>query len=102
MNEQDGDKQQALQDLYKAFMCLKTEQECAAFLHDLCTPREIHEMAERWVIARMLNRGGKSYRDISGETGASTTTVGRVARYLQHEPWQGYRLVLARWAADGK
>jgi uncharacterized protein YerC len=29
-------------------------------------------------------------------TGASTTTVTRVARFLSQEPWQGYRTILDR------
>ena len=44
----------------------------------------------------MLDKGDASYRDISATTGASTTTVGRVARFLEKEGFQGYRLVLDR------
>lgn len=37
-----------------------------------------------------------NYRDIAAMTGASTTTVARVARFLNQENYQGYKLVLGR------
>jgi len=89
----EGNHQAAL---YQALLSCKTEEECRAFLTDLCTPKEIAALAERWVIARLLDKGGLSYREISAATGASTTTIGRVARFLQQEPHHGYRLVLER------
>ena len=90
--------------LFRAFAELRGASEYEAFLTDLCTPRELEDFAERWLIARLLDRGGSSYRDISAATGASTTTVGRVARFLQQERHDGYRLVLDRLGSisDGK
>lgn len=85
-----------LHDLCNALLLLETREECRSFLTDLCTPAELDALAERWVIARLLDKGGASYRDISATTGASTTTVGRVARFLEKENFQGYRLVLDR------
>jgi len=83
-------------NLCKAMMQLKTEDEFRRFLIDLCTPGEIKDMGERWLIARILHEGGMSYRDISALTGVSTTTVGRVARFLEQEPHHGYKAVLER------
>lgn len=83
-------------DLCAAFLHLKNADECRSFLTDLCTPAEIKALSERWVIARLLHEGKASYRDISAITGASTTTVGRVARFLEKEPFHGYRLILER------
>ncbi len=82
--------------LFDAFAKLKSGAEAARFLRDLATPAELEAFAERWRIARMLDEGGHSYRDIAAETGASTTTIGRVARFLREEAHQGYRLVLDR------
>jgi uncharacterized protein YerC len=45
-------------------------------------------------VARLLDQGTLSYREISELTGASTTTVTRVARFLRDMPHQGYRRVL--------
>ena len=86
----------ALDALCRALLLLRDPEECRKFLVDLCSRKEMQDLADRLVIARLLDAGGLSYRDISHETGASTTTVGRVARFLQQEPHQGYRLVLDR------
>ena len=83
-------------DLCDALLHLENTDECRSFLTDLCTPAEIKALSERWIIARMLDQGNASYRDISATTGASTTTVGRVARFLEKEPFHGYRLILER------
>ncbi len=80
----------------KAILMLKDAGEVRAFLDDLCTPAEIRAFAERFKVARLLDEGQLSYREISERTGASTTTVTRVARFLREMPHQGYRLVLDR------
>ena len=66
------------------------------FLVDLCTPAELRALSERWHVAQLLDKGEQSYRDINAETGVSTTTIARVARFLKDEPHQGYRAVLDR------
>jgi TrpR-related protein YerC/YecD len=85
--------------LYDAFLSLKTREEVDAFLTDLCTPAELRAFTERWHVARLLHRGGSSYREIAAEAHASPTTVVRVARFLKEMPHQGYRLVLDRLKA---
>ena len=82
--------------LYDALLSLKTRDEVDAFLADLCTPAEVRAFAERWEVARLLDAGGKSYREIAAQAQASPTTVVRVARFLKEMPHQGYRLVLDR------
>ena len=82
--------------LYDAILSLRTREELDAFLADLCTPSELRAFAERWAVARLLDAGGKSYREIAAEAHASPTTVVRVARYLKDMPHQGYRLALDR------
>lgn len=82
--------------LCKALLLLNNEEEVQRFLRDLCTPSEIRALSERWHVAQLLVEGQMSYRDINEQTGVSTTTVGRVARFLEHEPHQGYRLVMDR------
>lgn len=82
--------------LYKALLLIKTEDESKRFLTDLCTPKEIKAFAERLAIARLLDNGQMNYRDIAIQTGASTTTVTRVARFLNQEKYGGYKTILAR------
>lgn len=86
----------SLENLARALLALRSTGEACEFLRDLCTPGEIVALSERWHVARLLNDGALSYRDIHAETGVSTTTVSRVARFLFDESNQGYRLVLDR------
>ena len=82
--------------LLDAFLALRTRAEAKAFLADLCTPAEVRAMAERWEVARLLDEGALSYREIAEKAEASTTTVVRVARFLKDMPYRGYRVVLDR------
>lgn len=86
----------ARKDLSDALVSVRDSDEMERFLIDLCTPAELRALAERWHVAQLLNAGDASYRDINAETGVSTTTIGRVARFLKDEPHQGYRAVLDR------
>lgn len=74
---------QALQVLADAIASLQSGEEVAAFLRDLCTPAEIEAMADRWRVVPLL-LDGVPYREIHQRTGVSVTTVGRVARTLEH------------------
>ena len=80
----------------RAVLSLETLEEVKDFLNDLCTPAELRAFYERFKVARLLDEGQMSYREISEATGASTTTVTRVARFLREMPHQGYRLVIDR------
>jgi len=82
--------------LHDALLSMQTRAEIDAFLADLCTPAELRAFSERWQVARLLDAGDKSYREIAAEAHASPTTVVRVARYLKDMPHQGYRLALDR------
>jgi TrpR-related protein YerC/YecD len=82
--------------LEDALLTLKTAEECRAFLTDLCTPGELGALQERWQIAQLLDAGQMTYREIHAATGASTTTVARVARFLLQERHRGYQGVLER------
>ena len=66
-------------------------------LRDLCTLSELEAMGHRWAVARELDRG-LPYHEVAARTGASTTTVTRVAHWLRHGEG-GYRLALDRQKA---
>jgi len=82
--------------LYDAMVNLKTAREIESFLKDLCTPAELKTFNERWAVAQLLDIGQLSYRGINEQTGTSTTTVSRVARFLTKETHSGYRLLLEK------
>jgi len=81
-------------DLLDALLDLEDRAEAAAFLRDLCTLGEIRDLAQRWAVARLLDRG-LHYADISRRTGASTATITRIASWLNHGEG-GYRAALAK------
>lgn len=96
------DKSAWRQDLAEALASLRDADEVLRFLADVCTPGEIADLADRWHVAKLLDKGEHSYRDINAMTGISVTTVARVARFLQQEPHRGYRLVLDRRKKSAK
>ena len=81
-------------NLYKAIENLETQQQARAFLTDLCTPKEIESLIERWEVAKLLSTRKYTYREIATKLGASTTTVTRVARFLFNENNNGYKSIL--------
>ena len=85
-----------LQALFDAILRLETTPEAEAFFRDLCTLGELHDMAQRWAVVRMLE-SGMHYGEISRRTGASTATITRINTWLQHGEG-GYRLMLDRIA----
>ena len=68
-----------------------------ALVCDVCTVREIDEMARRLEVARLLDEG-QSYLAIQEATGASATTVSRVSKCLAMGAG-GYRSALDALAA---
>jgi TrpR-related protein YerC/YecD len=75
------DAAQAQTRLFRAVLSLRSEQECAQFFTDLCTPAELEALVDRWAVVGYLN-DGLPYRKIHDLTGVSVTTIGRVARCL--------------------
>jgi TrpR-related protein YerC/YecD len=88
-------------DLCDALLLLDKPKDVFNFLKDLCTPQEIGALAERWRVCRLLDKGDLSYREIHDMTGASLTTIGRVARFLKDEPHQGYVTALQKLKKKG-
>jgi TrpR-related protein YerC/YecD len=82
--------------LYEGFASLNTIDEFYYFMRDLMTIQEIKNFCERFKAARLLHDGGMTYREISEKTGISLVTVVRVAKFLNHENYGGYKLALNR------
>lgn len=80
--------------LFQAILSLKDTDECYALFEDLCTIKEIEDMAQRLDTAVALDEG-KNYQMISEEIGISTATISRVSRCLNYGSG-GYRTVLDR------
>ncbi len=83
-------------ELFEAILALETREEAERFFRDLCTLGEIEAMAHRWEAARLIDEG-LPYHEVARRTGASTTTVTRVAHWLRRGEG-GYRLAIERRA----
>ena len=80
--------------LCKAILSLETVEECYNFFEDICTVKEIIDIAQRLKAAKML-KDGANYTQIAEATGMSTATISRVNKCLEYGNG-GYDTVLAR------
>jgi TrpR-related protein YerC/YecD len=85
-----------IESLYSSILGLKTMAEAKSFFRDLLTATEIEELARRWKAARLL-AAGEPYIRIIEQTGLSSTTVARVARWVKGGTG-GYQKALKRTA----
>lgn len=80
--------------LYKAILSLESEEECRAFLQDLCTISELRALEQRMEVAMLLDEG-HIYSSILARTGVSSATISRVNRCLRYGAG-GYQSVIPR------
>ena len=87
-------KREDIDELFKAILLLEDEEDCYRFFEDLCTINEIHAIAQRLQVAKLLSEK-KTYTNIEQLTGASTATISRINKCLVYGA-DGYKRVLAR------
>lgn len=80
--------------LFDAIISLKSREECYAFFEDLCTPKEVSDMTQRYETARML-LNGDTYEQITERFSVSSTTISRINRCIQTGAG-GYRMAIER------
>lgn len=88
MNWKENKKQQLIQ----AILALKSKNNAKRFLRDLMTEKEIEEFSNRLQAAQMLEND-IPYSIIENKTGLSSTTIARVAKWLNGEEG-GYKIIL--------
>lgn len=81
-------------DLFRAILSLENIEECYRFFEDISTVAELHALAQRLAVARLLD-SETTYTQIEEETGASSATISRIKKSLSYGA-DGYRLVLDR------
>ena len=79
-------------ELFDTILKLRTREDCAAFFADLCTEKEVENMAERLAAARMLLEG-KTYLQVIEAVDISSATLSRVPRCVRNGT--GYTRMLA-------
>ncbi|MGI6264253.1 MAG: YerC/YecD family TrpR-related protein [Acutalibacteraceae bacterium] len=87
---------ESLDRLFASMAQLQSPEEYYAFFEDLCTIKELQDMAQRLDAARLLDRG-LNYQTISSRVGISTATISRVSKCLNYGAG-GYRTALDRMA----
>ena len=87
-------KNQSMDRLFASILNLKNKEECRAYLEDLCTVKELQDMAQRLDTAVLLSRG-YSYKKIMEQVDVSTATIGRVSKCLNYGTG-GYRSVIEK------
>ena len=78
----------------RALISIENEDECVKFLNDIMTTKEVLDMSQRIMVAKMLSEGN-IYSKIEAETGASSATISRVNRCYQYGDG-GYREILEK------
>lgn len=78
--------------LFRTLLACRTEEDVAALLDDLCTYKEVEQMAQRAKAAQMLLEG-KTYAEVIEATEISSATLSRVSRCIRHGSG-GYRSFL--------
>lgn len=69
--------------LYATLIKVKTKEDCALLLEDLCTVNEIMQMAQRVKSAELLLEG-KTYAQVIAETEISSATLSRVSACIRY------------------
>ena len=93
-------KREDIDELFKAILLLQDEEDCYRFFEDICTVNEIHAIAQRLQVAKLLSEN-KPYSEIENITKASTATISRINKCLVYGS-DGYRRILERLAESEK
>lgn len=91
-------RNESIDRLFKAVMQLEDLDQCYSFFEDICTIKEVQDMAQRLDTAILLDEG-MSYQNIAQKVGVSTATIGRVGKCLNYGGG-GYRMVIDKLKAD--
>ena len=82
-----------IENLYRMILKLETMEECKVLLEDLCTRKEVANMAERLYAAQLLLEG-KTYSQVISETNISSATLSRISQCVQYG--KGYSALLKK------
>jgi len=80
--------------LFQTILNLETIDECYEYFDDICTIKEVEDMAQRLDTAILLSEG-MSYQKITEKVNVSTATIGRVSKCLNYGNG-GYKNAIAK------
>ena len=90
---ENADKQQRLAELYRLIADIHDPEDIQALFDDLCTRKEVENMAERVFAARLLLEGN-TYNQVMAQADISSATLSRVSRCVQYG--NGYSRLLKK------
>ena len=76
-------KQDHIRQLFELITRLDNVDDCRALFDDLCTVKEIENMAERLHAAKLL-MDGNTYAQVMQQSDISSATLSRVSRCVQY------------------
>ena len=84
-------KQEHIRQLFEIITNLENIDDCRALFDDLCTVKELENMAERCFAAKLLLEGN-TYSQVMAQADISSATLSRVSRCVQYG--RGYSKIL--------
>ena len=87
-------RREDIDELFDGILTLRDREYCYRFFEDICTINEIHSIAQRLQVAKLLSEK-KTYNEIEKVTKASTATISRINKCIVYGA-DGYRRVLER------
>lgn len=88
-----------IEQLLRLIASIDNVEDCRMFFEDLCTRKELENMAERCHAARLLLEG-HTYNQVMAQASISSATLSRVSRCVQYG--SGYAKLLAAPPDTGK
>ena len=77
------EKEQRMQALYQLIADIQDPKDIEALFEDLCTRKEVENMAERIYAAKLLMEGN-TYNQVMSQASISSATLSRVSRCVQY------------------
>ena len=84
-------QQDRLDALFELIVSLDNVEDCRALFDDMCTIKEVENMAERCYAAKLLLQGS-TYNQVMEKANISSATLSRVSRCVQYG--KGYSKLL--------
>ena len=76
-------KQDRINALFQLIASLGSVEDCRALFEDMCTIKEVENMAERCFAAKLLMEGN-TYNQVMAQADISSATLSRVSRCVQY------------------
>ena len=76
-------KNERIEQLFALLVSLDNVEDCRALFSDLCTIKELENMAERLWAAKLLLEGN-TYNQVMARADISSATLSRVSRCVQY------------------